>query len=235
MDSTQNRGVHHDDPEVLDRQRAHCARLREAAIAAGLLSAQDPYGEDGLLSEEASEAIERLLDLTLELTDPDEENARRYHAANPGVFSRGERVLARHVLFGVTPGVDFEALRGKAESCLLELRALPRDDRSGFAQAAGRLSNCPSGQTGGDLGWIGREDCCPELARELFGRSEVGVLPRLVATRFGLHVVEVIARQPGTVPVFEECRAAVLQILRQLAYATALRQYLQALECPTNS
>jgi peptidyl-prolyl cis-trans isomerase C len=55
------------------------------------------------------------------------------------------------------------------------------------------------------------------------------VLPRLVATRFGLHVVEVLQREPGTQPAFEVVRSAVAQSLRQHAFATALRQYLQLL------
>jgi peptidyl-prolyl cis-trans isomerase C len=50
-----------------------------------------------------------------------------------------------------------------------------------------------------------------------------------VRSRFGLHVVEILARQAGVAPAFEEVRAAVAQSLRQQAFATALRQYLQLL------
>jgi peptidyl-prolyl cis-trans isomerase C len=55
------------------------------------------------------------------------------------------------------------------------------------------------------------------------------VLPRLVHSRFGLHVVEVLAREPGLDPAFEAVKSAVAQGLRQQAFATALRQYLQLL------
>ena len=41
--------------------------------------------------------------------------------------------------------------------------------------------------------------------------------------------LEVLAREPGTVPAFESVHAAVAQALRQQAFATALRQYLQLL------
>jgi peptidyl-prolyl cis-trans isomerase C len=101
------------------------------------------------------------------------------------------------------------------------------DDR--FAAVARELSNCPSGAEGGALGWLEESECAPEFAREVFGRSEVGVLPRLVTTRFGMHVVEVLARQPGEALPFESVRPAVAQALRQQAFATALRQYLQLL------
>jgi peptidyl-prolyl cis-trans isomerase C len=79
------------------------------------------------------------------------------------------------------------------------------------------------------LGWLMANDCAPEFAREVFGKPEVGVLPRLVHSRFGLHVVEVLARQPGLEPSFESVKSAVALGLRQQAFATALRQYLQLL------
>ncbi|HSM23136.1 MAG TPA: peptidylprolyl isomerase, partial [Rubrivivax sp.] len=119
---------------------------------------------------------------------------------------------------------------------LIDLRASPSRvagqadaaaDR--FATVAASTSNCPSGAQGGELGWLTAADCAPEFARELLGHAEVGVLPRLVHSRFGLHVVEVLARESGVQPPFEAVRAAVAQSLRQQSFATALRQYLQLL------
>jgi peptidyl-prolyl cis-trans isomerase C len=72
-------------------------------------------------------------------------------------------------------------------------------------------------------------DCAPEFAREIFGRAEIGVLPRLVHSRLGLHVVEVQAREPGVTPSFDAVRGAVANSLRQQGFVTALRQYLQLL------
>jgi len=209
------------------RQRACTELLRQAAIAAGLLAADDPTPIAGAVSEAASAAIETLLERELQQPEPSDESCRRYHAANASRFAVGERVRARHVLFAVTPGVDVVALRKRAEACLLDVRCAGATDR--FAQVAGETSNCPSGADGGDLGWLTADDCAPEFARELFGRSEVGVLSRLVHSRFGLHVVEVLAREPGKVPEFEAVRSAVAQTLRQQAFTTALRQYLQLL------
>jgi peptidyl-prolyl cis-trans isomerase C len=90
-------------------------------------------------------------------------------------------------------------------------------------------SNCPSGAQGGELGWLTTTDCAPEFAREVFGRAEVGVLPRLVASRFGLHVIDVQQREPGQNPPYEAVQEAVRANLRQHSWTTALRQYLQLL------
>lgn len=217
--------------EVL-RQRACTELLRQAAQAAGLLDAADAAGADGIISETASRAIEALLEQQLHLPAPSDEACRRHYMAHQGDYRTGERVRARHILFAVTPGVDVAALRKRAEPIFLEVRC--HDGRGGkaadrFADAARKWSNCPSGAAGGELGWLSVEDCAPEFARELFGHVDVGVLPRLAHSRFGLHVVEVLAREPGVAQPFEAVRAAVSNSLRQQAFVTALRQYLSLL------
>jgi peptidyl-prolyl cis-trans isomerase C len=211
------------------RQRACTELLRQAAQRVGLLSADDAPAADGVISEVAADAIEALLERELSTPEPSEEACRRHYAAHEAAYRTGERVLARHILFAVTPGVDVVALRKRAETTLLHVRCHDGTTSDRFADAARTSSNCPSGAQGGDLGWLCAADCAPEFARELFGRPEVGVLPRLVHSRFGLHVVEVLAREPGAAQSFAAVQGAVAMSLRQLAYVTALRQYLRLL------
>ena len=203
--------------------------LRQAAIREGLLDAADPPAAEGVISAAASQAIEALLEREIRVPEPSEEACRRHHAAHAAQYTRGERAALRHVLFAVTPGVDVVALRKRAEACLLDVRCHDGTGADRFAAAARELSNCPSGANGGDLGWLAASDCAPEFAREVFGHAEVGVLPRLVHSRFGLHVVEVLQRESGEALPFEAVRGAIEATLRQQSYATALRQYVQLL------
>ncbi|MGZ9005854.1 MAG: peptidylprolyl isomerase [Burkholderiales bacterium] len=211
------------------RQRACTELLRQSAQRAGLLDAADSALPDGVISEAAANAIDTLLEQSLSVPAPSEEACRRHYAANEATYRTGERVRVRHILFAVTPGVDVTALRKQAETIFLDVRCHAGDESDGFARAAKVFSNCPSGAEGGDLGWLYAADCAPELARELFGHVEVGVLSRLVHSRFGLHVVEVLEREPGTQQPFETVREAVTMSLRQQTYVTALRQYLRVL------
>lgn len=215
-------------PEVL-RQRACTELLRQAAQGAGLLAATDKVLADGVISEAASNAIEALLGTELNVPEPSEDACRRHYAAHASVFRTGLRVRVRHILLAVTPGVDVVALRKRAEAVLIDVRCHDGSGIDRFANAARQWSNCPSGADGGELGWLTTADCAPEFARELFSHIEVGVLPRLVHTRFGLHVVEVLERESGAAQPFESVRGAVANSLRQQTFVTALRQYLQLL------
>ncbi|MDO8321102.1 peptidylprolyl isomerase [Rhodoferax sp.] len=210
------------------RQRAYAELLRQTAIQKGLLDANDDPGTDGMASDAASTAIETLLEQELLVPEPSEEACRRHHAANQAShYTTGERVHVRHILFAVTPGVDLNALRKQAEGTLLNVRCFDNNNTNdAFSKAASTLSNCPSGADGGQLGWLTTTDCAPEFAKELFGHPEVGVLPRLVHSRFGLHVVEVLAREAGLAQPFESVHGAVRMTLKQQTYVTALRQYL---------
>jgi len=223
----------HAADEALDaaelRQRACTELLRQASVRAGLLAADDPAPERGATSAAASAAIEALLERELVVPEPADEACRRWFGANPSRHAVGERARLRHVLFAVTPGVDVNALRRRAEACLIDLRAPAAGEGERFAAVAAELSNCPSGAQGGELGWLQAADCAPEFAREVFGQPEVGVLPRLVHSRFGLHVVEVLEREAGRVPAYEAVAPAVVATLRRQAWASALRQYLQLL------
>ena len=102
-----------------------------------------------------------------------------------------------------------------------------------FAELARELSNCPSGARGGDLGWLTPEDCAEELAGELFDENEplrgMGLHPRLVHSRFGFHIVDVLGRKKGRAIPFEEVRERIAGELAQRSRATGLHQYIRVL------
>ena len=216
------------DVETL-RQRACSELLRQAAIAAKLLDEQDLPTADGVVSEAASAAIDQLIAQEVVVPEPSEEACLRHFQAHAARYQDGERIHMRHILFALTQGMDIVALRNRAETCLLDVRCHDGTASEGFARSAREFSNCPSGADGGDLGWLKRDELAPELARELFGQNQVSVLPRMLHSRFGLHVVEVLAREAGQERPFEAVRGAVAMALRQQSFTTGLRQYLQLL------
>ena len=203
--------------------------LRQRAVSLGLLPAHTGPGLSGL-TEADQHIIEDMLEREVPSGQPTEAECRRYYDGHARQFHHHQSMHLRHILFAVTPGVDVHALTRRAETVLLELsRTDVAPNR--FAALAGELSNCPSGQHGGDLGRIGPHDCAPELAEALFYRDDrprhTGLQPRLVMTRHGLHIIDVLAIEPGALAPFEQVRADIAQRLTHHSRARALHQYMQ--------
>ena len=213
------------------RERAWGELLRQEAVRQGLLPALDDDRAPAL-SERDQAVIEAMLERTIPVPAPADEDCRRFHESRKSHFVQGAQVHARHILFAVTPGVDVTKLAARAEQTLLELSH--RDVEPGrFAELARQLSNCPSGAAGGDLGWIGPQECADELANEMFHQSHplpgIGLRPRLVHSRYGFHILEVLERQAGRLPGFDEVRDRIALQLAQQSRARGLHQYMQLL------
>lgn len=209
------------------RERAWAEVLRQEAVRQGLL---DDQGGDlaPTLSAAQQQVIEDMLDAAVQTPEPTADACRRYYEAHKTRFTHGQQAHLRHILFAVTPGVPVQALAQRAEAALLELthKDAPAER---FAQLASELSNCPSGAQGGDLGWVGPQDCAPELVQFLFmqeGGIANGLQPRLVHSRFGLHIVEVLGQSPGVLAPFEQVHSRIAGELTLQSRATALRQYM---------
>jgi peptidyl-prolyl cis-trans isomerase C len=192
--------------------------LRQRAVALGLCTSSGS-------GDEVAAAIETVLDREVSVPRPTGDECRRWYDAHPDTFVAGELVLARHILFAVTPRTPIEPLRRKAEETLLELRRCPER----FDERARELSNCPSGMQGGTLGQLVRGESVPEFERAIFGSAVVGVLPTLVNTRFGFHVVAVDRRVPGHRVPFEAVQGEVAARMSRQAWQRALAQYVRVL------
>jgi peptidyl-prolyl cis-trans isomerase C len=192
-----------------------------ATVRARLLARAISLGISNSESEDA--AIERLLELEVPEAEPTEAEIRRYYEQNPRRFTAGALVEASHILFALTPRVPPERLRAKAA----EVHALASRDAARFAELAREYSNCPSSAQGGSLGQLGRGDAVPEFEQAVLDGELLGVLPDLVATRFGFHVVLVARRIPGRLLPYEEAREGVAAFLRQRGAERAIGEYVR--------
>lgn len=212
--------------EAVRRTLAVRELLLQEAGERGLLEDGAPRSAVTFADRESEQAvIERLLAQEVRTPEPGEDECRRYYEANPGRFVAGELVAASHILFALTQGTPVQALRERAGAALAELVA----DPSRFAQRARELSNCPSGAQGGSLGQFGRGEMAPEFERAIFGTQATGVLPSLVATRHGFHIVLVEQRLPGRQLPFEAVRERIAVHLAARVQERALRQYVTVL------
>ncbi len=156
---------------------------------------------------------------------PTDDECRRYYETHAGQFRSGDLVEASHILFAVTPNAPVNEIRATAEATLKTIVAEPQR----FAELAGSHSNCPSGAQGGNLGQLKRGDTVPEFEAALFEGAAQGVVPRLVNTRYGFHVVHVAHRVDGKQLPFEMAKDQIAEYLSDQVQRNAMRQYVQIL------
>lgn len=212
------------------RERAYTELLRQEARRLGLLAPQVSVIAQAPTEEERA-IIEGMLDAQVLTPSPSHEERKRYFDANKKKYVVDQALNIRHILFAVTAGVPVQALAGHAENTLLGL--MDKSKSGDFEKKAQELSNCPSGKSGGQLGWIEPHECAPELAQTLFFDGEAqfgdGLHPRLIHTRHGLHIIEVLDRRPGRQLSFDEVEDRIDMQLSMQSRATALRQYMMLL------
>lgn len=206
-------------PEASDELSAARELLRQRAVAVGILDAAST--DEGTIDQ----AIEELLEREVVTPVPTDEECRRYYDSHPREFDSGDLVHARHILFQVTPSVRIPEIRARAEETL---NALLREPER-FAAVAAEMSNCPSGQQGGNLGQIGRGDAAPEFEKAIFRLGPTGLMRELVKTRHGFHIVAIDQRIPGKRLPFDMAREEIAERLRATVEEKALRQYVSVL------
>ncbi len=213
------------------QELAYAELLRQEAVNAGLLPRHK-----GLIAPELTDTerqvVETMVDGAVTTPQPTAEECKRYYDANKAQFVVGQALHLRHILFAVTPGVNVQALATHAEKALLEL--LHTDAHAGrFEQLAAELSNCPTSTQGGDLGWVGPEHCAPELAAELFHQNHAqrgnGVHTKLMHSRFGFHIMEVLGRREGEQKSYTEVQERIAAQLTLQSRSKSLRQYMSLL------
>ena len=104
----------------------------------------------------------------------------------------GKQAAARasHILIkteGTTPEAK-AAAKAKAQDILNKIKG-----GADFAALARQFGTDGTKEQGGDLGWFGQGRMVPEFEKAIFGATSVGLLPNVVETSFGYHVVKITA------------------------------------------
>ncbi len=121
---------------------------------------------------------------------------KRYYDENKDFFD-GIMVRASHIVLRLAPDAT-DADKQAARTKLLGLRQEIVSGKLDFAEAAKKHSQCPSAPQGGDLNFFPRKFVVEEnFARAAFA-LQVGQVSDIVQTDFGLHLIKVTERKPGT-------------------------------------
>ena len=76
-----------------------------------------------------------------------------------------------------------------------------------FAELAKQHSASPEGaQNGGDLGWFSRERMVKPFSDAAFAGKEGEVIPNLVETQFGYHIIKITGKRAAGFKPLDEVR-----------------------------
>lgn len=121
-------------------------------------------------------------------------------------YKTEEEVKASHILIMVkedmTPAQKQEA-RAKASDILKQAT----EGKVEFAELAKQHSASPEGaQNGGDLGWFSRERMVTPFSDAAFSAEEGKIIPNLVETQFGYHIIKVTGKRAAGFKPLDEVR-----------------------------
>lgn len=131
-----------------------------------------------------------------------ERNERRYTDLDP-------QVRARHILFEAAE--DDEAARAEAQTKAAAALARIRGGEDFSAVAEEVSEDTSTARRGGDLGYRPRGRNASEFDDVAFA-MEIGAISDVVSTPLGLHIIELVGKREGDVPVDE----AKLELSRDL-------------------
>lgn len=193
--------------------------LVQRAAELGLAGTGDDPDEDAV--------IDQLLEQELSVPAADDAACRRYFDNHQEKFRSPNLFEVSHILLAADPrDEDARASAREQARTVIELLA---GDTTRFAKLAAELSDCPSKNSGGNLGQIGEGQTVPEFEDVVF-RMQQGELSRSpVESRYGFHVIYLRRRIDGAPLPFEMVRERIADYLRDSVHRQAVGQYLRIL------
>ncbi len=116
-----------------------------------------------------------------------EKDIKEEFEKNRAQYDLPESVHARHILLKLdSSSEDEEAIKKKIKG----LRKKLTDENAKFDAVAKELSQCPSAESGGDLGVFTRGQMVPEFEKAAFS-LKAGEVSEPIKTQFGYHLIKV--------------------------------------------
>jgi len=159
--------------------------------------------------------------------DVSEKDVQTFYDEHPEAFTRPERVHARHILLQKKPDSSPEDI-AKNRELLTSIRSRVEHGED-FGNLAKEHSDCPSSSQNGDLGFFGRGEMVQEFEDAAFA-LEPGAVSEIVETQFGLHLIQLVEKQPESIVPLAEIKDRLTLFLKQEKGKEAAADHLSELK-----
>ncbi len=157
---------------------------------------------------------------------PSPKEISKFYDENKDQFLIPENVHVRHIL---TAFAKEDNDNVKAEK-KLKIDGLRKQIVEGadFGEIARKNSDCPSKDNGGDLGQIRKDQTVKPFEDAAFSQ-EINAVGPVVATEYGYHIIQVLARNPQKTVELEEVKGKISSYLEQQKQTEAFNTLLKKL------
>jgi parvulin-like peptidyl-prolyl isomerase len=162
-----------------------------------------------------------LHDVCKNITDPSDEEARKFYNENKERFRTDEQVRVAHIV----KHIDFQTNEAAALEAIKDIQQRLKKGES-FEVTAGKFSDCPD--NGGDLGYIKKGQMVEEFEDVAFNLN-IGQVSDIFRTRFGFHIAKLYDRKPSKTPGLEEVKSLIINELREKTKTQAIDDFVDHL------
>lgn len=155
--------------------------------------------------------------------DISEEELHNYYSTHTPEFEVPARLHLREVFVGIEN-------RSEDAAAIMAANARSRIAESGedFDAVAREVSESPSKDQGGDLGWLDEPDLAPDLKEAIAGLQKGGLSPVIKSPK-GCRVIKLEDRQEPMLKTFEDVKQSIEGKLHAERRGAAVDEYLREL------
>jgi peptidyl-prolyl cis-trans isomerase C len=143
---------------------------------------------------------------------PSQKEISKFYNDNKDKFIVPENVHVRHILVAFVEGDD-DKVKAEKKVKIENLRKQVVDGAD-FAEVARKNSDCPSKDSGGDLGLIGKGQTVKPFEDAAFSQ-EIKAIGPVVATEYGYHIIQVLEHNSQKTVTLEEAKSKIVPYLEQ--------------------
>ena len=171
----------------------------------------------------AEKVIDREVFAKIEVPEAD---VKSYYEAHRSELLQPERARVRQIFIALRRDMsdaDRSAARARIDAIKARL-----DAGEGFAALAVELSEHRSAASGGDLGWLSKDEVAGPFQLVAF-TAPIGKVSDVVATDYGYLLLEVMERQDARPMTLEEARPQIVAMRQDERVPQAVQDYLAGL------